>query len=64
MTEEDLAACRSAPGGAARVQPGPPPATVRSAAPPEPSRKPAGTPCVVKPVMSEEDLIACGIRQR
>jgi hypothetical protein len=37
---------------------------VRSAAPPEPSRKPAGTPCVVKPVMSEEDLIACGIRQR
>jgi hypothetical protein len=46
------------------VQPGPPPTTVRSAAPPEPSRKPAATPCVVKPVMSEEDLIACGIRQR
>jgi hypothetical protein len=64
MTEEDLAACRNAPGGAARVQPGPPPTTVRSAAPPEPSRKPAATPCVVKPVMSEEDLIACGIRQR
>jgi hypothetical protein len=64
MSEEDLANCRNAPGGAARVQPGPPPAT-RSAAPAaEPARKPAATPCVVKPVMTEEDLIACGIWQR
>ena len=64
MSEEDLANCRNAPGGTARVQPGPPPVT-RSAAPAaEPARKPAATPCVVKPVMTEEDLIACGIRQR
>jgi len=60
MSEEDLANCRNAPGGAARVQPGPP-AVARTAAPTaEPARKPAATPCVVKPVMSEEDLIACG----
>lgn len=64
MSEEDLAACRNAPGGAARVQPGPAPVTARPVAPPEPARKPAAMPCVVKPVMSEEDLAACGIRQR
>lgn len=64
MTDEDLANCRAAPGGAARVQPGAPPVTARPAAPPEPPRKPAATSCVVKPVMSEEDLIACGIRPR
>jgi hypothetical protein len=61
MSEEELAACRNAPGGAARVQPGPP-VTARPAAPPEPLRKPAATPCVVKPVMTEEDRIACGMR--
>jgi len=64
MTEEDLANCRNAPGGAARVQPGPPPVTARPVATPEPSRRPAATPCVVKPVMSEEDLAACGMRPR
>jgi hypothetical protein len=38
--------------------------TARPVATPEPSRRPAATPCVVKPVMSEEDLAACGIRSR
>jgi hypothetical protein len=64
MTEEDLANCRNAPGGAARVQPGPPPVNARSVTTPESSRRPAATPCVVKPVMSEEDLAACGMRPR
>lgn len=63
MTEEDLANCRNAPGGAARVQPGPPPAAVRSAAPsPAPAVRPPAVPCVIRPVMSEEDRIACGMR--
>lgn len=62
MTEEDLANCRNAPGGAARVQPGPPVAP-RAPSVAAPERRPA-SPCVIKPVMSEEDLIACGIRSR
>ena len=63
MTEEDLANCRNAPGGAARVQPGPPPTATRAAAPtPEPAVRQPATPCVIKPVMSEEDRAACGMR--
>jgi len=58
MTEEDLANCRNAPGGSARVQPGPPPVAARPAMQ-APAPKPAATPCVVKPVMTEEDLAAC-----
>jgi hypothetical protein len=57
MTEEDLANCRNAPGGAARVQPGPPSAVKPQArVEPEPQR---AAPCEVKPVMSEEDLANC-----
>jgi hypothetical protein len=63
MTEEDLANCRNAPGGAARIQPGPP-VTARPATQPVPAPKPAAMPCIVKPVMTEEDLSACGIRPR
>jgi len=63
MTEEDLANCRSAPGGAARIQPGPPLTTARPTAPsPEPAVRRPATPCVIKPVMSEEDRLACGMR--
>ena len=64
MTEEDLAACRNAPAGTARVQPGPALTARPAAAPPEPPHKPAAAPCVVKPVMSEEDRVACGIHAR
>ncbi|HUQ25713.1 MAG TPA: hypothetical protein VM140_08590, partial [Burkholderiales bacterium] len=64
MSEEDLANCRAAPGGAARVQPGPPVAPrAPTAAAAGPERKPP-TPCVIKPVMTEEDRIACGIGSR
>jgi len=63
MSEEDLANCRNAPGGAARVQPGPPLTATRAAAPkPEPAARQPATPCVIKPVMSEEDRLACGMR--
>lgn len=63
MSEEDLANCRNAPGGAARVQPGPPLTAPRAAAPtPEPAARRPATPCVIKPVMSDEDRLACGMR--
>jgi hypothetical protein len=63
MSEEDLANCRNAPGGAARVQPGPPLTAPRAAAPtPEPAARQPATPCVIKPVMSDEDRLACGMR--
>ena len=63
MSEEDLANCRAAPGGSARIDPGAPATSRPAAAAPPPAPKPAATPCVIKPVMSEEDLIACGIRR-
>jgi hypothetical protein len=60
MSEQDLANCRAAPGGAARVQPGPPvvikPQVRVAPPPPAPARS---APCEVKPVMSEEDLANC-----
>jgi len=59
MTEEDLANCRAAPGGSARVQPGPP-IVVKPQARVEPAAQPQrAAPCEVKPVMSEEDLANC-----
>jgi hypothetical protein len=59
MSEEDLANCRNAPGGAARVQPGPP-VVVKPQARAEPAPQPQrAAPCEVKPVMTEEDLAAC-----
>jgi hypothetical protein len=63
MSEEDLANCREAPGGSARIDPGAPPAPRPAAPAPTPAPKPAATGCVIRPVMSEEDLIACGIRR-
>jgi hypothetical protein len=58
-----LANCRAAPGGAPRVDPGPPPAAQPQVrAEQQPARRSAA-PCEIKPVMSEEDLIACGIRR-
>jgi len=61
MTEEDLANCRNAPGGAARIQPGPPVVVKPQAVvKPEGSQAPQrAAPCEVKPVMSEEDLANC-----
>lgn len=59
MSEEDLANCRAAPGGAARVQPGPP-IVVKPQAVTKPDASPrTAGPCLVKPVMSEEDLANC-----
>jgi len=59
MTEEDLANCRNAPGGVARVQPGPP-VVAKPQARIEPAPQPQRTgPCEVKPVMTEEDLANC-----
>ena len=58
MSEEDLANCRAVPGGAARIQPGPP-AVVKPQARVEPAQQPRRGPCEVKPVMSEEDLANC-----
>lgn len=63
MTEEDLANCRNAPGGAARVQPGPPVTATRPPVPPPgPAVRQPAMPCVIKPVMTEEDRAACGMR--
>ena len=69
MSEQDLANCRAAPRGVARVQPAPPPppapVVVKPQAravppPPQPTPVPQRTgPCEVKPVMSEEDLANC-----
>jgi hypothetical protein len=59
MSDEDLANCRAAPGGSARVQPGPP-IVVKPQARVEPAAQPQrAAPCEVKPVMSEEDLANC-----
>jgi hypothetical protein len=59
MTEQDLANCRVASGGAARAQPVPP-AVVKPLARIEPAPHPQrAAPCEVKPVMTEEDLAAC-----
>jgi hypothetical protein len=59
MSEEDLANCRAAPGGSARVQPGPP-VVVKPQARVEPAPQPQrAAPCEVKPVMTEEDLANC-----
>jgi hypothetical protein len=62
MSEEDLANCRAV-GEARRIEPGPP-----VAAKPQPRAEPVrepvrARPCEIKPVMSAEDLAACGIRQ-
>jgi len=64
MTEQDLVNCRVGAPIAPRVDPGPQPAARPQprAAPQQPARGSA-TPCEIKPVMSEEDLIACGIRR-
>lgn len=60
MSEQDLANCRGAPGGAARVQPGPPTVVKPQAAAKPVAPTPARTgPCEVKPVMTEEDLANC-----
>jgi len=64
MTEQDLVNCRAGAPIAPRVDPGPPPAAspqVRVA--PQPATRRPATACEIKPVMSEEDLIACGIRR-
>ena len=61
MTDEDLANCRAAPGGSARIDPGPAPRPQVRAEPQPQQRQPA-RPCEIKPVMTEEDRIACGIR--
>jgi hypothetical protein len=63
MTEQDLVNCRGGARIAPRVDPGPPPAPrpqVRAA--PQQLERRSATPCEIKPVMSEEDRIACGIR--
>ena len=64
MTEQDLVNCRVGAPIVPRVDPGSPPAAQPQlrAAPQQPARRSA-TPCEIKPVMSEEDLIACGIRR-
>ena len=64
MTEQDLVNCRAGAPIAPRVDPGSPPAARPQlrAVPQQPARRSA-TPCEIKPVMSEEDLIACGIRR-
>jgi len=61
MTEQDLINCRAASSISPRVDPGPPARTPARAQAPQPERRPV-TPCVIKPVMSDEDRIACGSR--
>ena len=62
MTEQDLVNCRAGASLTRRVDPGPPVvAKPQARVPEETVRKPA-TPCVIKPVMSEEDRVACGMR--
>jgi hypothetical protein len=64
MTEEDLRNCAavSTSRPAAVERPAPTPAVEKASAPPaaQPARS---VECVIKPVMSEEDLRACGVRR-
>jgi hypothetical protein len=62
MSEQDLVNCRASSTVAPRVDPGPPAVTRAPAPSAQPAPRKPATPCVIKPVMSEEDRIACGIR--
>jgi hypothetical protein len=55
-----------APAAAAvqkKLEPAPTPVVQKPAAPAEPSRRPKG-PCMIKPVMSDDDLYNCGATPR
>jgi hypothetical protein len=64
MSEDDLWNC-SAPGQASMPQTGTPAPAAAASAPfaPPPTTAPAAVECVIKPVMTEEDLRACGARR-
>lgn len=65
MTEEDLRICAAAARQARPAMSEPPaqPVAFEKAQPAAPAAPPATPQCVIKPVMSEADLRACGARR-